>query len=109
MPQLWNFEVGLRAEATKSLVLGFARVDEQPKVDRAPIRALAKAAVKPRRVFDKAAKQAAQQGGSCPPRRDIDARPRSGISIRSRPWMRGGSGHERNAARNLDSIPDSLP
>ena len=36
-------------------------------MDRAPIRALAKAAVKARGVFDKAAKQAAQQGGVCPP------------------------------------------
>ena len=60
-------EVALRAGATKSLVLGFARVDEQLKVDRAPIRALTKAAVKARRAFDKAAKQAAQQGGGCPP------------------------------------------
>ena len=54
-------EVALRAGATKSLVLGFARVDEQLKVDRAPIRALTKVAVKARRAFDKAAKQAAQQ------------------------------------------------
>ena len=58
-------EVALRAGATKSLVLGFARprVDEQLKVGRAPIRALANV----RRAFDKAAKQAARQGGGCPP------------------------------------------
>ena len=60
-------KVALRAEATKSLVLGFARVDERLKVDRAQIRALTKVAVKARRAFDKAAKQAAQQGGICPP------------------------------------------
>ena len=60
-------EAALRAEATKSLVLGFARVDGRLKVDRAQIRALAKAAVKARRAFEKAAKQAAQQGGVCPP------------------------------------------
>ena len=53
-------EVALRAVATKSLVLGFARVDEQLKVARVPIRALATAAVKARRAFDKAT----QQGGS---------------------------------------------
>ena len=57
--------LGLRAGATKSLVLGFARVDAQLKVDRAQIRALTKVAVKARRV--KAAKQAAPQGGTCPP------------------------------------------
>ena len=56
-----------RAGAANSLVLGFARVDGQLEVDRAPIRALTKVAVKARRAFDKAAKQAAQQGGSCPP------------------------------------------
>ena len=60
-------EVALQAGATKSLILGSARVDEQLKVDRAPIRALAKAVVKARRAFDKAPKQAAQQGGGCPP------------------------------------------
>ena len=60
-------EVALRAEATKSLVLGFARVDEKLKVDRAQIQALTKVAVKARRAFDKAAKQAAPQGGICPP------------------------------------------
>ena len=62
-------EVALWAGATKLLVLGFAhaRVDEQLKVDRAPIRAPAKVAVKARRAFGKAAKQATQQGGSCPP------------------------------------------
>ena len=60
-------EVALRAEATKPLVLGFARVDEKLKVDRAQIRALTKVAVKARRAFDKAAKQAAPQGGICPP------------------------------------------
>ena len=60
-------EVALRAGATKALVLGFARVDEELKVDRAQIRALAKVAVKARRAFDKAAKQAAPQGGICPP------------------------------------------
>ena len=59
-------EVALRAGATKSLVLGFARVDEQLKVDQAPIRAPTEVADKARRAFDKAAKQAAQQGGSCP-------------------------------------------
>ena len=53
-------EVALRARATKPPALGF---------DRAPTRALNKVAVKARRAFDKAAKQAAQQGGSysCPP------------------------------------------
>ena len=60
-------EVALRAEATKPLVLSFARVDERLQVDRAPIRALTKAAVRARRAFEKAAKQAAQQGGVCPP------------------------------------------
>ena len=60
-------EVALRAGATKPLVLGFARGDEQLKVDRAPIRALTKVAVKARRAFDKAATQAAIQGGGCPP------------------------------------------
>ena len=60
-------EVALRAEATKPLVLGFARVDERLKVDRAQIRALTKVAVKARRAFDKAAKQVALQGGTCPP------------------------------------------
>ena len=65
-------EVALRAGATEPLALGFAWVDGQLKVDRVPIRALAKAALKARRAFDKAAKQAAQQGGSCPrpPHRD---------------------------------------
>ena len=83
--------LGLRAGATKSLVLGFARVDAQLKVDRAQIRALTKVAVKARRAFEKAAnlKQAAQQGARClPPRRDA----RSGS--RSRPLnarrLRGG-------------------
>ena len=62
-------EVALRAEATKSLVLGFAiaRVDGRLKAGRAQIRALAKVAVKARRAFEKAAKQAAQQGGVRPP------------------------------------------
>ena len=62
-------EVGLRAGATKPPVLGFARADEQLKVDldRAPIQAMAKATVKAWRAFDKSAKQAAQQGGGCPP------------------------------------------
>ena len=55
-------EAALRAGAAKPLVLGFARVDEQLKVDRAQIRPLATAAAKARRAFDKAAKQAAQQG-----------------------------------------------
>ena len=59
-------EVALRAGAAKSLVLGFSRVDEQLKVDRAPIRTLTKVAVKARRALDKAAKQAAQQSGGCP-------------------------------------------
>ena len=54
---------GLRAGATKSLVLGFARVDGQLDVGRAPIRALAKATAKVRRAFAKAAGKAAQQGG----------------------------------------------
>ena len=44
-----------------------ARVHERLKVDRAQIRALTKVAVKARRAFEKAAKQAAQQGGVCPP------------------------------------------
>ena len=57
----------MRAEATKSLVLGFARVDGRLKVDRAQIRALTKATAKARRAFGKAAKQAAPQGGICPP------------------------------------------
>ena len=37
-------------------------------MDRAPIRALAKVAVKAKRAYsyDKAAKQDAQQGGNCP-------------------------------------------
>ena len=60
-------EVALRAEVTyinsKSLVLGLARADEQLKVDRAPIRALAAVAVKAKRAYDETAKQAAQQGG----------------------------------------------
>ena len=60
-------EVALRARATKPLVLGFSQVDEQLKVDRAPTRALTKVAVKAKRAYDKAAKQAAQQGGGCPP------------------------------------------
>ena len=64
-------EVALRSGATKSPVLGFARVDAQLKVDRAPIRAprptKVDVAVKARRAFDKAAKQAAREGGGCPP------------------------------------------
>jgi len=64
---LTHAEVALRAEAAKPLVLGFARVDERLKVDRAQIRALTKVAAKARRAFEKAAKQAAQQGGVCPP------------------------------------------
>ena len=43
------------------------QVDEQLKVGRAPIRALTKVAAKARRAYDKAAKQAAQQGGNYPP------------------------------------------
>ena len=42
-------------------------MDEHLEVDRAPIRALAKVAVKARRAFDEAAKQAAQQGAQCLP------------------------------------------
>ena len=73
-----EFEVALQApaKATKPLVLGFARVDGQLKVDRAPVRALDKVAIKGRRAFDKAAKQAAQQGGirSCPPGPALETR-----------------------------------
>ena len=55
--------MALRAGATKPLALGFARVDGQLEVGRAPARALTKAAVEARRVFDQAGKQlqAAQQ------------------------------------------------
>ena len=52
----------LRAEAAKSLVLGFSRVDGKLGVGWAPIRALADVAVEAKRACDKAAKQAAQQG-----------------------------------------------
>ena len=55
-------EVALRTEAAKSPVLGFARVDEQLAMGRAPARALAKVALKARGACDQAAGQAAQQG-----------------------------------------------
>ena len=51
----------------KPLILGFTWVDEQLKVDQVPIWALTKVTVKAQRAFDKAAKQAAQQGCVCPP------------------------------------------
>ena len=44
-------EGALRARATKPLALCFARVDEQLKVDRAPIRALATVAAEAREPF----------------------------------------------------------
>ena len=69
----------MRAEATKSLVLGFARVDGKLKVDRAQIRALAKVAVKARRAFDKAAKWASPQGGICPPAHAAAGMPGQGV------------------------------
>ena len=74
--------------------MGFARVDEQLEVDRAPIRALAKVAVKARRGLG---------SGS-------GAGPQTPTAPGAVPGgLHGGAEHERDIALPLDSISYPVP